>query len=417
MSHKFSKLAWFLAAGWALLPVLARGETAPLAGDTYIVTGDASNHGGLTAISVGGGTAAQGLLVFDLSHLSGTAARVARARLWFYVSKVSFPGPVNIAAANAPWSESTVSGVGGPAPGTVVASGVPTTTVGWVEVDVTAQVISWLGGSPNDGFIISAQIPSTTIYIDSKESVTTSHAAFLDVLFSGAAGPAGPTGAQGPAGTTGAAGPAGSAGATGNTGAPGPAGVTGVAGPTGPTGPVGATGPAGAIGAAGVVGVSGPTGPTGPVGPTGATGAAGSAGPAGAAGPTGPTGALGAPGAPGAAGATGPAGAAANHDSVSPTVLVNGSVIADSDTHFVFLVDNSTSAATITLPHASSGAGKQIRLQATVPYNTRLITVIPTGSDGIWDTNFPPALTSQSQQAGITLVSDGVSRWLVLWTN
>jgi len=161
--------------------------------------------------------------------------------------------------------------------------------------------------------------------------------------------------------------------------------------------------------------VNGPTGPTGPVGPTGATGAAGSAGPAGAAGPTGPTGALGAPGAPGPAGATGPVGPAANHDSV--TTLSNGAVIANSDTHFVFLVDNSTTAATIQLPSAASGAGKQIRLQATVPYNGHLLTVIPGGSDGIWDTNFPPALTSQSQQAGITLVSDGASRWLVLWTN
>ena len=417
MSHKFSKLAWFLAAGWVLVPVLARGETAPLAGDAYIVTGDAANHGGLTTISVGGGSAAQGLLLFDLSHLSGTAATVARARLFFYVSKVTFPGPVNVAAANAPWSESTVSGVGGPAPGAPVALGVPTTAVGWVSVDVTAQVVSWLSGSPNNGFIIGAQIPSTTIYIDTKESVTTSHAAILDVLFSGAAGPAGPTGALGPAGTTGAAGPAGGAGPTGDTGALGPAGPVGVAGTSGPTGPVGATGPAAATGPAGPAGVSGATGPTGPVGPTGAAGATGSAGPAGTAGPTGPTGPLGAPGAPGPAGATGPVGAAANHDSVSPTLLVNGSVIANSDTHFVFLVNNASAAATIQLPSAASGAGKQIRLQATVPYNGHLITAIPAGSDGIWDTNLNTALTSLVHQAGMTLVSDGGSRWLVLWVN
>src|ERR1700690_1105062 len=349
MSHKFSKLACCLAAGWVLLPVLARGETAPLAGDTYIVTGDAANHGGLTTISVGGGTAAQGLLLFDLSHLSGTAATVTRARLWFYVSKVGFPGAVDIAAANASWSESTVSGVGGPAPGAPVALGVPTNFVGWVEVDVTAQVISWLNGSPNDGFIISAQIPSTTIYIDTKESVTTSHAAFLDVLFSGAAGPAGPTGA------------------------PGPAGATGVAGPAAPTGPLGATGPAGAPGTAGPAGVRGPTGPTGPFGPTGASGATGPAGPAGVAGPTGPTGPLGAPGGNGPPGPTGPAGAAATHDSVSPTVLVNTSAIANSDTHFVFLVNNASGAATVTLPSASTGAGKHTPLQATSPYNGHLL--------------------------------------------
>jgi hypothetical protein len=101
-------------------------------------------------------------------------------------------------------------------------------------------------------------------------------------------------------------------------------------------------------------------------------------------------------------------------------VLTNGAVIADSDTHFVFLVDNSSVAPTVRLPLASSLAGKQIRLQATVPFNGRLITVaIKSGSgDGIWDTQLDtPALAAFTRQGGITLVSDGGIRWLVLWTN
>jgi hypothetical protein len=83
----------------------------------------------------------------------------------------------------------------------------------------------------------------------------------------------------------------------------------------------------------------------------------------------------------------------------------------------VFLVDNSSVNATVTLPPAAGAAGKQIRLQATSPYNGHTITAQRGGTDGIWDTNFPPALTTVTHQAGVTLVSDGVSRWLVLWAN
>ena len=178
---------------------------------------------------------------------------------------------------------------------------------GYVTFDVTVQVASWLSGSPNNGFILTADAatPALTIFIDSKENVATSHPPVLEVVFSGAAGATGPQGAPGAPGATGArgatgaTGPAGPTGATGSTGASGPAGTMGATGATGAAGPTGATGATGASGPAGPAGATGATGPTGVAGANGATGASGPAGPqglpgaTGATGPAGPTGATG----------------------------------------------------------------------------------------------------------------------------
>ena len=246
----------------------------------------------------------------------------------------------------------------------------------YITLDVTNQVRSWLNGAPNNGFFLAAS-GGTTVFLDSKESTSTSHPATLEVVFSGAPG------------LTGAVGP------TGPTGAPGTTGLTGATGPTGPTGavgPTGATGPAGATGVAGITGATGATGPAGdpgPAGPTGATGVAGAQGPTRrhrtsrtnrrgrrhrrnrrhggywlARTPQVHT---------GAAGTTGPA--FSNADSVDATILVNGNTIPGSSTSFVFFVNNAAGAATITLPLANTLAGKQIRLQATNPDNGNNITV------------------------------------------
>jgi hypothetical protein len=102
---------------------------------------------------------------------------------------------------------------------------------------------------------------------------------------------------------------------------------------------------------------------------------------------------------------------------VNPTTLPNGAVISDADAHLVFLVDTSAGNATVQLPHANV-AGKQIRLQATNPWNGHLMNATPQSGDGIWDTQAgAPALTILTHQSGMTLVSDGGTRWLVLWTN
>ena len=421
MRHRFFNTARYAAACCVfLLPAMSWAQTAPLAGDTYINPGSALKYGNATSVAVGGASASQGLLLFDASGLPGPGSSVAWARLRLYVGRVATGGAVDIALASAPWAEATVSGVGGPSAGATVQSGIPIASTGWVTVDVTSQVAAWLSGSPNNGFIISANPASTEIYIDSKESITTSHPATLEVVFSGAAGALGLPGLPGATGSTGTPGAVGAPGPTGSTGAQGPSGVAGAVGVSGPTGPVGATGASGAAGAQGPTGAVGAAGATGPVGPTGATGATGATGPTGATGAAGPTGVAGATGLTGNTGSAGPAGPAfSNTDSVT-TLPVGGGTIADTDTHFVFLVDNSSVTPTIYLPHANlASKGKQIRLQATVPNNGHLLTVVVQGSDGIWDTQFgdPAITTDNTHQGSVTYASDGAGRWLVLWNN
>ena len=76
-----SRVTRMAGAGLALLlPALALADTAKLAGDAYVNTGDGSNYGGLPAVNVGGATNSSGLLLFDLSTLPSTTG-VAWARL------------------------------------------------------------------------------------------------------------------------------------------------------------------------------------------------------------------------------------------------------------------------------------------------------------------------------------------------
>ena len=418
-NNRFSNPIQLAAIGCALLlPVMLSAETAPLVGDAHINPGSGLNFGALPTVNLGGASGSQGLLLFDLSHVSGTGSALAWARLRVYVNSVSVAGAVDLSAANAPWTEPSVNGTSGIAAGAPLQAGIAVSSPQtYITLDVTNQVRSWLSGAPNNGFYLAAT-GGTTIFLDSKESTSTSHPATLEVIFSGAPGL---PGAVGPTGPTGAPGTTGSTGATGPTG------------PTGTAGPVGASGPRGASGAAGIggaTGASGPAGDPGAAGPSGASGAAGAQGPRGATGPAGPTGAAGATGAQGSIGvngpqgATGPSGAAgaqgpafSNADSVDAVTLASGSTISGSSTSFVFFVNNSAGAATITLPLANTLAGKQIRLQATNPDNGNSIIVQPQGSDKIFSVaQDPPGELNLSRSNGMTLASDGVNRWLVLWT-
>lgn len=417
--QQFSQKMWLAAAGWVLLlPAIARAQTAPLTGDAFVHPGDGTNYGGLPTINIGGSTNSQGLLVFDLSQFTGSS--VAWARLRLFVNQVNTPGSVDLYSANTAWTEGSVTGTSGIGAGTLLQSGIPISTAkSFVTLDVTNQVRSWVAGGTNTGFLVVANPGTTEVFFDSKESSATSHPAALEVVLggSGGIGPPGPPGPAGPTGAVGAQGLIGQIGPIGNSGPPGPAGAPGAAGATGATGPVGATGATGPQGNPGPAGAAGPTGATGPVGPTGATGSAGAAGLAGPLGATGPTGAPGAPGNTGPAGATGLAGPSfSNVDAVSPTILANGATISGTDQNFVFIVNNSPSSVTVTLPLASTGAGKQIRVQLQVPDNGHTLTVNRQGSDGIFDHVLGSGVSSITRGAGITLASDGGTRWLVLWS-
>ncbi len=125
------------------------------------------------------------------------------------MSRIGTPGSVDIFAANAPWSEATVTGTGFPGPGTLVAAAVPVSIAySYIVLDVTAQVKAWLNGATNNGFLITADPSGSLVYFDTKESQSTSHPAVLEVNLSGTVGSCwlrlpvqrGATGSTGPAG-------------------------------------------------------------------------------------------------------------------------------------------------------------------------------------------------------------------------
>jgi hypothetical protein len=397
-----------------LLPVIAQADVSPLTQDAYINPGSGLNFGGLVTLNVGGATNSQALLQFDVTALTPpSGGTVAWARLRLYVNKVNAAGAVDIFAANASWSESTVSGVGGPGPGTLVAAGVPISATGYVTVDVTGQVIAWLTGSPNNGLILVANPASTNVVLDSKENASTSHPASLEVVFTG------------PAGTPGAAGAAGATGPSGPSGAPGLAGAAGAGGASGPAGATGPSGAPGAVGLAGAQGPSGPQGDTGPTGPSGASGPSGPSGPSGAAGtsgalgpsgPSGPSGASGPSGVGGVQGPSGPSGAAgvAFSNTQATATITNGATISNTDTHVVFYINNAGGPVSMTLPLANV-PGKLIRVQATVASGNS-VTVNRQGTDLLFEQVFPTSgVTSLGTTSSISFVSDGAGRWLQLW--
>ncbi|MBQ0932659.1 DNRLRE domain-containing protein [Ideonella alba] len=129
-------------------------------------------------------------LRFDLSGLPGTTqpSQIAKATLVLWPQTVDVAGAVEVQAVNADWNEATLSGSNTP-PTSGRGSG-PSVTVTesdkYVRVDVTGLVRGWLA-NPGTNFGI-ALAPAATdsnikISFDSKESRTTSHVAYIDVVF------------------------------------------------------------------------------------------------------------------------------------------------------------------------------------------------------------------------------------------
>ena len=176
-------------------------------------------------------------------------------------------------------------------------------------------------------------------------------------------------------------------------------------GPLGATGANGATGNAGAAGGTGSTGTNGATGGAGPAGPTGS---AGSAGPTGARGNTGSNGSVGSAGATGVAGASG---ASATNVWNLEAAVASGTTIGSGDAHRIILVNNSSAAASITLPLASTTAGKLILIQGSATdTDANTITINVQGSDHILNHNsFSPAGNGQATSCTVTGLAEFVS--------
>lgn len=194
---------------------------------TWSLTGK-SNYGGSIALVVCSGS--NSYLKFSFASLPAgiTGNNISGATLVLYTDTVLSAGTVDLYQVSSTWSEGAITWNTAPALGAKIQGGVSVSKTGYLTIDLTSTVQSWLNGTLiNNGI---ALVPSTgssiSVSFDSKENLFTSHTAqlLLTLVSAGPQGPPGPQGAQGPPG---AQGPAGSAGATGVPGPPGPPGTPG----------------------------------------------------------------------------------------------------------------------------------------------------------------------------------------------
>lgn len=238
------RMKWTKAAIAAVLALSASSGAqtgnVPLAADSF-TTGALPHHafGSLGFLRVDASSRA--VLRFDLSVLpdSLAASDLAKATLTVWVDRVLSPGAVDAVPVLGPWAENRVTAATSPDVGAPVGPPARVTASNrFVSFDVTSLAQDWVNGVPNHGVALVARSGASVLF-DSKENITTSHAATLDLVLTG---PAGPPGTPGAAGTPGAPGTDGAPGAQGPPGPPGVPGRDGVPGAPGPQGPPGVIG-------------------------------------------------------------------------------------------------------------------------------------------------------------------------------
>jgi hypothetical protein len=152
---------------------------------------------------VGGTT--RSFVKFDLSALPAGlgCAGVSKASLILWAGRVPAAGQVQLSEVSAAWDESTLTYALASAAGSVITTIPVSQASEFVVVDATASVQKWLQNrQSNQGFVLSTT-GAASVFFDSKESVTTSHAPTLELMVKAGAGATGSTGATGAAGPTG----------------------------------------------------------------------------------------------------------------------------------------------------------------------------------------------------------------------
>ncbi len=223
MKLKLLPAALLLAIG--LNPLAANAVSLPIIADTNLV---ATNDGSSTVININ--TKSKGLLNFDVSTLPAgiTSNDIAKASLIFYVKTVPASGKVQISPVNGPWNETTVRSTVPPLIGLPLAtSAIINRANTYVAVDVTNLVLNWIDIPASNNGLAIGPVGLTSLTLDSKEAIQTSHPAYIEVALKGPAGAIGNTGPVGPQGATGAQGIQGIAGTPGLKGDIGPQGPTG----------------------------------------------------------------------------------------------------------------------------------------------------------------------------------------------
>ena len=294
-----------LASGILSLAAGLFAQTAILTGDAVLqANSPLINFGALPQIELGPNS--RGVVAYDLSQLppNTTPAMLARTTLKVWVTKLgSGAASIYVAPTSANWDEATVNWSNQPVPTSIAPTSQRATRAqSWVVFDVGAMLADALQSQKTAiSFLLSSD---GSVFLDSKESTSTSHPAELEITL---AGPQGLPGSPGPAGAT------------------GPQGLTGIAGAVGAKGATGAVGPVGHDGERGVTGPIGPTGLTGPKGTNGLAGQSGSDGPPGAQGGIGPQGPQGFPG----IGLQGPQGLQGSQGSTGPAVAFSTYQVKD----------------------------------------------------------------------------------------
>jgi hypothetical protein len=234
---------------FVILSALARAQVVVTDDANTSSSSPTKNFGGSIALLVGCGS--NSYLKFSLANLGPgiTSTNVSKATLVLYADFVLTSGTMDVYQVNGSWSEGSITYSNAPALGTKLFSAVAVTKAGFLSLDLTSTVQSWLNGTlTNNGIaLVPTSGSSISVSFDSKENILTSHVAQLPLVLV-SAGPQGQQGLQGPQGTV---------------GPQGPSGATGPAGPMGPTGTTGPTGPQGMPGLMGLTGLTGATGPTG----------------------------------------------------------------------------------------------------------------------------------------------------------
>ncbi|MGA8431545.1 MAG: DNRLRE domain-containing protein, partial [Candidatus Sulfotelmatobacter sp.] len=180
---------------------------APPSADTYsnsTLKNQTNGSGTFLAVQRGSDT----YIKFNLATLPASPD-IAKATLRLYVDAVVSPGSFDVYQLNSSWSESMLTYINAPAPGTSATGGHPvvitTSSMNqFVLIDITSLVQGWASGTiANNGIALALTTQSGAFSFDSKESTLTSHHPELEIAL---AGPVGPQGPAGPAGATGAAG-------------------------------------------------------------------------------------------------------------------------------------------------------------------------------------------------------------------
>ena len=241
---KFSKLPLTTALLLtSLSPLAAHAVTAPVIADSHIAPANAGS-----AVGVSISPTSKGLFKFDLSTLpAGTTSRdIAKATLVFFVKTVAKEGQLQMSPIQDPWEENSVTTANAPAIDAPFEDDTVHINRGnnYFALDVSELVSDWVDDPKlNNGLALGPVLnEATSLTLDSKEAIQTSHSAYIEITLNG------PAGAKGDKGETGLKGDKGDVGAKGDKGDTGPQGAIGNTGARGLTGATGATGPAGISG-------------------------------------------------------------------------------------------------------------------------------------------------------------------------